>query len=226
MNIIDICILVILGFFGIKGLIRGIILEVFTLIGLLIGYILALREMSTVTGFVVKYIAIPELIMNSLAFLIIFLAVIFVFRWLAGLLRKFAEWSLIVWVDKIGGLAFGVFKGSLIASLVILLISLLPVPEKVQQVQDKSVLFKPVRAVAPAVFNLFEKTFPETKDFYDEVKEGFKESSDEVIDKLKSEQLDKLKNNMPGLDDVKEFISDDTELDQLQKKLEQSAGKK
>lgn len=223
MNIIDICIVVILAFFGIKGLIRGIILEVFTLVGLLIGYIVALREMSSVTGFVIRYIHIHELFLNVLSFIVIFLAIIFIFRWLAGLLRKFAKWTLITWVDRLGGIAFGVFKGSLVASLVILLVSLLPLPESVEEVQNQSVLFKPVRAVAPAVFNLFEKMFPETKDFYDEVREGFKDSQGDVIDKLRDRQLDSLKPDSLKLDSIH---FPETDLDQLRRKLEKRVDNK
>ncbi|MBN2417555.1 CvpA family protein [bacterium] len=217
MNTIDICILAILTFFGVKGLIRGIILEVFTLVGLLIGYIVALREMSTFTGFVITYIHLHEVFLNAFGFLVIFLLVVFLFRWLAGLLKKFAKWTLITWVDRVGGVAFGVFKGGLVASLVILLVSLLPVPESVEHMQEQSTLFKPVRAVAPAVFNLFEKTFPETKDFYEEVREGFRDSQGEVIDKLRDSRFDSLKTDSLKLDSIHFPQSD---LDQLRRELE------
>ena len=222
MNIIDMCILVILGFFGIKGLIRGVILEVFTLVGLLIGYIVALREMSAVTGFILKFIHLHELFLNALSFMLIFLLVVFIFRWLAGLLRKFAKWTLITWVDRAGGLAFGVFKGSLVASLVILLLSLLPQPEAVTREQERSTLFKPVRAVAPAVFNLFEKTFPETKDFYEEVREGFSDTQDDVIDKLRDRGAESLQ---PDSLDLEKLPFQESDLDQLRRELEKRVDK-
>ena len=160
-----------------KGLFRGIILEVFTLLGLIVAYIVAIREMSTVSGWIDKYLNLPPMVMSSLAFLLIFLAIGFLFRWLAMLLKTMAKWTVINWIDKGGGVLFGFFKGALISSLLIMLLSVLPFVPEINGERESSLFFKSVQSVAPAVFNFIIHTFPETKTFYEEVQEGFREKT-------------------------------------------------
>ncbi len=192
LSVLDMVILVVLGIFAVKGLLRGIILEVFTLVGLLLGYIIALRQMSTVSNFLMRYLSLPSLFLNSICFIGIFLLIVLLFRWLASLLRDFARWTLIGWLDRGGGFVFGVLKGSLILSLFFLLFSFLPLPDKVRETQDESLFFQPVSQVAPAVFSLIKKVFPRSKDFYQEVREGVKEGSSRAVDELMRKRLEKL----------------------------------
>ena len=111
---------------------------------------------------------------------------------MACALRKLTRWTLIGWVDKGGGILFGLFKGAFVASLLALLISLIPFPEGVKNEEENALLFRPVRSVAPAVFNFVKHTFPKTKDFYDEVKEGFSSASKTVVDQVLSKRLESI----------------------------------
>ena len=96
---------------------------------------------------------------------------------------------------------FGIFKGALIASLLILLVSLVPFSKEFEREQKNSLLFKPVSVVAPAVFSFINRVFPQTKDYYEEVKEGLSNSSKEIVDRLYSRQseslLKKLEDHVP-----------------------------
>jgi len=191
-NTIDILCLIILGIFCIKGFFRGIIIEVFTLLGLLVAYIVAVREMSTIENWITQWIHIPPLVASTLAFLIIFLGIGFLFRWIAMLLKRMAKWTIIGWADKGGGFLFGLFKGALITSLVLLLISLIPFSKGFEKESERSVLYRPLRSVAPAVFNFVIRTFPSAKDFYDEVKESLTDKTKEAADKVIRKQVDTL----------------------------------
>lgn len=196
MNSIDIILLVVIGFFCIKGLFRGMIIEVFTLVGVLVGYVIALREMSTLAIWLRKSFHLPELVSSTLSFLVIFILILLLFRWIASVLRHLMRWTFIGWVDRGGGMIFGVFKGTLIASLLLLLITLIPRPRKIQEVEEESLLYQPVRSVAPAVFNFLKHTFPKTKDFYEEVKEGFSEKSKDIVDNMKEKRLKSLQKEL------------------------------
>ncbi|MBN2030255.1 CvpA family protein [bacterium] len=192
MNTIDLMILIIVGFFCVKGFFRGMILEIFTLIGLLIAYVIALREMSTVAHFVNRIISVPLIIGNSLGFLLIFVFILLLFRWIAIVIRRVVKWSFLGWVDRGGGMALGIFKGTFITSLLALLISLIPLSEKAENMQKQSLLFHPIRSVAPAVFNFLKSTFPKTKNFYEEVREGFSSTSSRLIDQIVTDQFNSL----------------------------------
>jgi membrane protein required for colicin V production len=188
MSVFDIIILVIIGVFCVKGLIRGLILEILTLAGLLVGYWVALKEMSVGAAWLTEILQIPDWIANTMSFILIFLVIVIVFRILAGAIRKLIKWTLLGWLDKGGGILIGLFKGALIASLAMLLVSVIPLPEKTEKQKEKSFLYKPVSEVAPAVFNIIKVAFPKTKDFYEEIKEGFTDTAEEAVgDALKNE---------------------------------------
>jgi membrane protein required for colicin V production len=196
MNTIDICILVVLGIFGIKGFIRGIVIEIFTLVGMVVAYIIAIREMSFLSNLLVTKLHLPDILASSIAFLVLFIGIVFLFRWLAGALKLFARWTFIGWLDSLGGMIFGLFKGALIASLLILLISLLPLSSEIQKQQEASFLFKPIRSVAPLVFNTLKRIIPHSKDFYEELKESIKKQTKETTDHIISKKLDSLKTDI------------------------------
>lgn len=192
MNAIDIAILVVIVVFAVKGLIRGLVIEVFTLAGLLVGYIAALREMGTLSGFLGKHIQLPELVLNIVAFLVIFLAIVLIFRWIAGALKRIMKWTFIGWLDRGGGILFGILKGLLIASLLLLVFSAIPFSDEMNTRQDESFLYEPVRSVAPAVFNFVKHAFPQTQDFYEEIRQGFNETSEEIMDRVKQKGMERL----------------------------------
>lgn len=196
MTPIDITILVVLAIFTIKGLFRGLILEVFTLAGFILGYLLALREMSTLVGLIERLVHLPPLFVSGLSFLVIFIGVVLLTRWLAHILKGVAKATLIGWLDKGGGAGFGLFKGALVMSLVLLLVGLLPLPEDMVKEQENSMLVKPVRSVAPSVYNFVVKTFPKTKNFYGEIKESFDESKKSAMDNLLDERLDSIEHEV------------------------------
>jgi membrane protein required for colicin V production len=200
MNTIDIIICSILAFFLIKGLFRGLIIEVFTLAGLLVGHVVALKGFSTVTAWIDSAVKLPALLVTSISFLIIFLGILVLFRVTAGFVRKFAKWTLLSWVDRLCGGVFGIVKGSLIASLLALLFSLIPLSSEMEKTQEESLLFTPIRSVAPAIFNFVQKTFPKTKDFYAELKDGFSRSSKEVKDRVVEKQLENLQGKLKDHD--------------------------
>ena len=191
MNIFDIIILVLIGIFCVKGFIRGLIMEVFTLVGLLLGYVIAMREMSTVAGWIEKVINIPSFVSGMVSFFLIFIVVVVFFRWLAGALRMITRRTILAWIDRSGGILIGLFKGVLMTSLLLLLFSIVPVSESADTEQKNSFLFRPIRSVAPAVFNFLKHTFPKTKSFYNEAKEVVSSKSKELAEKESRKWIDR-----------------------------------
>jgi membrane protein required for colicin V production len=196
MNVIDAIILMIIGFFCVKGFFRGFIMEAFTLIGLVLAYIIALREMSALATLVAKAVNLPPMVITSLSFFIIFVLIVLFCRWIAGALKKIIKWTFLGWLDRGGGVLFGALKGGLVASLLALLISLIPFPDKMESVKENSFFFEPVCSVAPAVFNVVKRSFPQTKSFYEEVKESFEKTSKSVTDHIMSKHLEELQGEL------------------------------
>jgi membrane protein required for colicin V production len=200
MNTIDIGICFVLGIFGVKGFIRGIVVEIITLVGMVIAYIVSIREMGFFADILIKNIHMPPVVASTISFLIPFIVIVFLFRWLASALKLFARWTFIGWIDSLGGLVFGLFKGALIASLIILLFSLLPLSSEIYKLQKESFLFQPIRSVAPVVFNTIKKVIPHSKDFYEELKEGLKEKTDAAAEHLILKKLDSIQTGLKEIE--------------------------
>ncbi|HHS13373.1 MAG TPA: CvpA family protein [bacterium] len=190
MNTIDITILVIIGFFAVKGLFKGVFLETFTLMGLLLGCVLALRGMGVPASFIQRIIAMPNLLASTLGFILILMGVVVLFRILGGIIKKLAHWSLLGWIDRAGGFIIGFFKGTLVASLLILLISLIPMSEELAAEQRNSLLYSPVKTVAPAVFNMVKRVVPRTKEFMEEIRETLDDTGRELGEQVLKEELE------------------------------------
>ena len=192
MNTIDVGILVILGFFCIKGLFRGIILEIFTLLGWIVGFVIALREKSLLASWMIESLKLPELPANILGFLVILFAIVLLLRWAGRALKYTTRWTFIGWLDRGGGFIFGAAKGLIAASLLLSLFAVIPAQEAWEDRQEASILYEPVRSVAPAVFNFLLKAFPKAKDFYEEIRDGFTAEKQKTFDKLKNNAMETL----------------------------------
>ena len=94
------------------------------------------------------------------AFGITFVAVVVGVYFLAHLLKGTMRMIRVAWVDKVLGLVFGMLKGALLVSVVMALLVQGGVMEKIvpPAKAKQSVLYEPVRRVAPGIF-------PYLKDF-------------------------------------------------------------
>ena len=122
MNLLDILLLVILAMAALLGLKRGLIGTILSLVGLLLGVVLAGRFHGPVGNFLSRWISNPDTA-SIVGFAVIFVATM-VAAWLvASFLRRFISMLLLGWVDRIGGALFGLataatFCGAALAMLI------------------------------------------------------------------------------------------------------------
>jgi membrane protein required for colicin V production len=190
MNPFDGIILLLLGLFAVRGLIKGIILEVLTLLGVITAYFIATREMSTLATGIGKGIELPPATLTTLSFTIIFVVVFILVRLIAGAISKLIKKSPVGWLDRGGGFCLGMLKGTIIASLIAILVSLFPLSGIWKSKQDQSLLFKPILVVAPAIFNTVRKIFPEAKNFTQELREVIDSRTGKAKEYILLKQLD------------------------------------
>ncbi len=221
MNSVDIVVLIIVGILFIRGLIKGLVIEVFSLVGMVFAYIIALREMSTLSHVFLSYVKMPEFIVSTVSFSLIFMVVFFVFRLIAGAVSRLFRGTLVGWVDRFGGGMLGMVKGLLIASLQLLFMHIIPLPKDIHTVQVNSKLDKTVRPIAPAVFNFLIKAFPQSKDFYGEMKEGFQKQTETMRQQLMEKQVDSLKEDFIKNLDMDSLTEED--LEKVKKELQKRA---
>ncbi|MHC4244849.1 MAG: CvpA family protein, partial [Planctomycetota bacterium] len=126
MNPFDILILVILGYCAVRGLFRGLVKEVSSIIGVLGGFYAAYSYYALLANLLTRLIS-DTAYRNILSFLIIFCCVLIIINVLGIIIRYLLNIAFLGWVDRIFGLAFGMTKGILIVSvLFIILTAFLP----------------------------------------------------------------------------------------------------
>ena len=116
MNPFDIIIIVILGYSLVRGIFRGLVKEVSSIIGVLGGFYAAFTYYTMLAKILSGLIKEPAYL-NILSFLIIFCSVLIIVGILGVIIKYLLNIAFLGWVDRIGGVGFGLVKGVLITSI-------------------------------------------------------------------------------------------------------------
>lgn len=160
MTYVDYIILGILVLFTIKGLFKGLVHQVMTLVGLIAGLLLAWQFYPVIAGIAMK-IGINPLVSSVVAFIAIYIAVVVTARILAELLGKAIKFLLLGWLNKLAGGVFGLIEGLLFITIALVLISSTPLQPQIDKYRAKSPILNYMQEFA-APFS--EKINERTKD--------------------------------------------------------------
>jgi membrane protein required for colicin V production len=119
MNAFDIVVGVILAYSLIRGLFRGLVKEVSSIIGVLGGFLAAYSFYGILAVYLSGVIS-NSAYRNLLAFLIIFCAMVVLVNVLAVIIKYLMKIVFLGWLDRLGGVVFGFIKGALIVAVLFL----------------------------------------------------------------------------------------------------------
>ena len=116
MNPFDILIIVVLGYSLVRGLFRGLVKELSSIVGVLGGFYAAYTYYNVLAGLLSRLIHDISYL-NILSFLIIFCGVLIIVGVWGVIIKYLLNIAFLGWIDRIGGVVFGVLKGILIVSI-------------------------------------------------------------------------------------------------------------
>ena len=154
MNLFDIIVVVILSYCVIRGIFRGLVKELFSLIGVLGGFYAAYTYYMVLAKPLSRWIANTGYL-NILSFFIIFCFVFIIISILGIIIHYILNIAFLGWVDRVCGAGFGTAKGILIAS--VLLITLTTFLPKGAPVIKDSLLSPHVALVAEKMVKVVPK---------------------------------------------------------------------
>lgn len=128
-NWLDVILWLILGILLILGLVKGFLRQILGLVGIVVGFILALSFYPEVASFWQRFIR-PHVLTELLGFLLIFGIVVFLSYLLASFLAKAIKGP-IKFFDRLLGGALGLIKGALICGILLMILVLFPVNPRV-----------------------------------------------------------------------------------------------
>ncbi|NNK83934.1 MAG: CvpA family protein [Desulfobacterales bacterium] len=120
MNKFDMLIIVILAFCVIRGVFRGLIKEMSSIIGVLAGFYAAYSYYTVIAKLLSRWISSAGYL-NILSFLILFCGVFFIISILGVVIKYVLDIAFMGWVDRVCGAGFGIIKGILIISVFLII---------------------------------------------------------------------------------------------------------
>jgi uncharacterized membrane protein required for colicin V production len=134
------------------------------LAALIIGFVAATLFLDIAVYFLLELFPnLPEIAAKIISFVSIFVIVNILARILGGILNKFITVTFLQPVNRIAGGAFAFLKVALIFSIIILLIDSVPLLSKYifQSIgSEESVVFKPLKELAPLIYKIFTALIP------------------------------------------------------------------
>lgn len=117
MNSFDILIVTILAYGLIRGIFRGLIREISSIVGVLGGFYAAYTYYPLVSNVLSAWLSNPGYT-NILSYLLVFSAVVIVVNIFAVVIKYLLNIAYLGWVDRICGALFGMLKGMLVICVV------------------------------------------------------------------------------------------------------------
>lgn len=119
MNLVDILIWVVLLIFAVKGFMKGLIREVCTLSGVVVGGWAAFVYCHPLAEVLRHHSKLPSALTSILSFGLIFVTLGLLFSFLGHLLTTLIKIVLLGGVNRIGGVLLGVVQGALVVSVLL-----------------------------------------------------------------------------------------------------------
>lgn len=165
MAIFDIILAVILIIGFVKGLKDGLFVEAASLVALIAGVYGAIHFSYIIGNYLTSKVQWEERYITLAAFATTFVIIVVVISLLGRLLTKLADFAMLGWINKIAGGIFGALKWALIISIALLIFDRFNnkitfiTPEN----KAKSILYEPVKNLAPMLFPNLIKGSVETE---------------------------------------------------------------
>ena len=165
MNYLDIVIAIILFLFGFKGLRKGLIIEVVTLLAFGVGIYGAMHFSDFTAAHMQDFMEIDPKYLNTVAFVLTFIILVVFVNLIGRRVSKAIESMNMGFFDKLGGFLFGIIKGILLCSVLLMVLNnfqLLGVVKS--EVKENSKLYPYIERAVPYVYRGFDLVKDYAKD--------------------------------------------------------------
>jgi membrane protein required for colicin V production len=154
MNILDIALGALILFGLVRGLMKGLFVEVASIVALILGIYGAIHFSDFIAEFLESRVEWDEQYINITAFAITFIIIVVAIAMAGKALTKLADFAALGILNKLLGGIFGALKIGLILSVILIVFNKmnnsLPLIEE-HEIKE-SILYSPVKSIAPFIF--------------------------------------------------------------------------
>ena len=165
MNYLDIIIAIILFIFGWKGLRKGLIIEVVTLLAFGAGIYGAMHFSDFTAAHLQDFSEINPKYLNTIAFVLTFIILVVLVNLIGKLVSKAIKSMNLGFFDKLGGFLFGIIKGVLLCNVLLMVLNNFQLLGVVKpEAKEKSKLYPYIEQTVPYVYRGFDLVKDYAKD--------------------------------------------------------------
>lgn len=176
MNILDIIIGIVLLLFAFAGLRKGLIIEAFYLASIIIGLYGAMFFSDAMSNWLAEVINVEPKYLALVAFILTFILFIVLIRFVGRIISGLVEAIHLGFIDKIGGFIFGIVKGALLLSILIMVLNIFNISDAINNdTRKNSVLYPRIENIANTLYSNHEiiedsmqKSFNKGMDFFED----------------------------------------------------------
>lgn len=157
MNVLDLIIGIILILFALSGLRKGLIIEAFYLASFIVGIYGAMYFSDIVADWMAGFVDVGKEYLAVIAFIVTFIIFVVLIRILGRLISRIFEMIHLGFFDKVGGFFFGIMKGALITSIIIMIMNIFGISSLINiNTRNGSVLYKYTESIANMLYKNHE----------------------------------------------------------------------
>lgn len=168
---IDLLFLVVMVLAVIKGFQRGLIVAVFSLVGVVVGLAAALKLSVVVAGYLRDSVRVSDKWLPVLSFVLVFVVVVLLIRLAANVLQASVELAWLGWVNKLGGILLYMVIYTLAFSVILFF------GEHAQLVGEQTIaqsrIYKYIQPWGPFTMNLIGNLIPAFRDMFGDLERFF-----------------------------------------------------
>ena len=125
-NIVDAILLVLLSLFALRGYLKGFFREAFSLLGLFVGLMAAVRYEQSVAALWAESWKFSFIFLRAVTFMALFFLTYFSLNLIGWLLHRAASLPFLQGINRIGGIVVGTGKGAAILALAVFFLTSTP----------------------------------------------------------------------------------------------------
>lgn len=173
MSLLDLLILVPIVYFSYRGFVNGIIKEVLSIVGIILGVFLTFQYMEPVGAAISPLFEERASFIPFVSGIIIFVGTLAIVNLAAFLSKKFLETIKLNFVNRIAGSVFGFLKSGIVVSAFLLILAGFNMPS--QQSRQDSATYSYIIYLAPWTYDTVAAIYPGAEDFTSTVKKTLKQ---------------------------------------------------
>lgn len=163
LNWVDVLIIIIILRISYVAFQDGLSHEVFPLIGTVATTVLALHYYVNISALLSHYLGMSPNILDILSFIGLLVIIGLIFKFIRTILDKIIKVTWHPLIEKFGGLIVGIGRAFVVASVILIIISLLPLSYMQWSIKDRSVMGMYILKIGPAIYEKVSGFLPTVK---------------------------------------------------------------